>query len=254
MVELEKLKELLAHLRSKNGCPWDREQTHRSIKRCLIEEAYEVAEAIDEGDDQKLKEELGDLLLQVMFHAQIAEEEGRFNISDVIATNIEKLKKRHPHVFGDVKIKDTEEVLVNWERIKNTEGKGSVLDGVPSRLPALFRAQRVQEKAARVGFDWKDPAGVLKKMEEELAELKQACSQKDPQQVEEEMGDVLFSLVNMARFLLICPEEALQGSTNRFIRRFKFIESELGHQGKTPQAVCLEEMDALWDKAKQKIQ
>ena len=253
MSDLRKLEELVSRLRGKNGCPWDREQTHQSVKWCLIEEAYEVAEAIDQGDDQKLKEELGDLLFQVMFHAQIAQEEGRFNISDVIATNVEKLKRRHPHVFGDVKVESTEEVLMNWEKIKNAEGRGSVLDGVPSHLPALLRAKRVQEKAARVGFDWKDTAGVLEKIEEELAELVEVWGQNEPKRAEEEMGDVLFSLTNLARFLHICPEEALHGSTDRFIRRFKFIESELQRQGKTPQTACIDEMDALWEKAKQKI-
>ncbi len=255
MSSFNELVDIMALLRSEKGCPWDREQTHESIKPYLIEEAYEVLRAIDDHDDEELRAELGDLLLQITFHAQIAKEGDRFDIEDVIRTNIEKLKRRHPHVFGEVMVSGTGEVLKNWERIKEEERKGSkpgsVLDGVPKDLPALLRAQRIQEKASTVGFDWEETEAVMEKVEEEFRELKEACRSEDPERITDETGDFLFSLVNLSRFLRVWPEEALRRTVDRFERRFKFIESELAKSGRSPMDATLQEMDALWEKAKE---
>jgi len=255
MSSFDELVDIMALLRSERGCPWDREQTHESIRPYLIEEVYEVLRAIDDRDDEELKAELGDLLLQIVFHAQIAKEEGRFDIEDVIRTNIEKLKRRHPHVFGRTAVSGTEEVLENWERIKGEERgndkPASALDGVPRELPALLRAQRVQEKASMVGFDWERAEDVMGKVDEEFRELKEACRSGDPGRIADEMGDFLFSLVNLSRFLGVWPEDALRGTVDRFERRFRFIESELAKSGKSPREATLQEMDALWEKAKE---
>jgi len=253
MSSFQELVEMMSRLRGKGGCPWDKKQTHETIKPYLIEEAYEVVETIDRKDDERLQEELGDLLLQVLFHAQIAREEGRFDIEGVIEKNIAKLRRRHPHVFGDVKVKGAEEVLTNWEKIKRSEGGKSLLDGVPPNLPALLRAQRIQEKAARAGFDWERPDEVMRKIEEEFAEFKKAYSQKNPEQVEEELGDIIFSFVNLGRFLGICLEDALRKTVNRFDTRFRFIESKLEKLGKDPKEVSLDEMNTLWEKAKEEV-
>jgi tetrapyrrole methylase family protein/MazG family protein len=255
MSSFDELVDIMELLRSEKGCPWDREQTHESIKPYLIEEAYEVLSAIDEHDDEGLKAELGDLLLQVTFHAQIAKEGDRFDIEDVIRTNIEKLKRRHPHVFGEVTVNGTGQVLENWEKIKveeRKEGKtASVLDGVPKDLPALLRAQRVQEKASTVGFDWERTEDVMRKVDEEFHELKEACRSEDPERISDEIGDFLFSLVNLSRFLGVWTEEALRGTLDKFEKRFKFIESELAKSGRSPMDSTLQEMDALWEKAKE---
>jgi len=249
------LVEIMARLRGEGGCPWDREQTHESIKPYLIEETYEVLEAIDEQDPAKLCEELGDLALQVVFHARMAEEAGRFTVADVLQAITEKLIRRHPHVFGAAQADTTQEVLFNWEEIKRAErtkatGTASALDGVPRELPALLRAHRVQEKASRVGFDWKEAAEVLRKVEEELQELRDAMEQRTAERMEAEFGDLLFSLVNLSRFLAVNPEEALRKTIARFIGRFRFIEEALAQRGRSLKDSTLPEMDALWREAK----
>jgi tetrapyrrole methylase family protein/MazG family protein len=247
--------EIMARLRGEGGCPWDREQTHESIKPYFVEETYEVLEAIDEGDPGKLREELGDVLLQVVFHARMAEEAGTFAIADVLRSITEKLIRRHPHVFGTVQADTAQEVLFNWEEIKRAErtratGSASALDGVPRELPALLRAHRLQEKASRVGFDWSEAREVLKKVEEELAELKEAMEGQAALRVEAELGDLLFSLVNLSRFVSVNPEEALRKTIGRFIARFRFIEEELARRGGSLKDSTLPEMDALWNEAK----
>lgn len=252
---LAELVEIMARLRGEGGCPWDREQTHESIKPYLIEETYEVLEAIDEQAPGKLREELGDLILQVVFHAQMAEEAGAFSIADVLATINDKLRRRHPHVFGDVKAETAQEVLFNWEQIKQAErrrekGQASVLDGVPRDLPALLRAHRLQEKASRVGFDWAEAQAVLRKVEEELAELRAAMEGQAADRMEAEMGDLLFALVNLSRFIAVNPEEALRKTISRFIARFRYIEEALAKGGRSLNQANLQEMDALWADAK----
>jgi tetrapyrrole methylase family protein / MazG family protein len=248
---------IMARLRGENGCPWDREQTHASIKPYLLEETYEVLESIDENDPAKLEEELGDLVLQVVFHAQMADETGLFTIADVLRGINEKLRRRHPHIFGDVKADTAQEVLFNWEQIKKLErekaqGRASLLDGVPRELPALLRAHRLQEKASRVGFDWNEARQVFQKVEEELAELRAAMESEQPDRMEAELGDLLFSLVNLGRFIAVNPEDALRKTIARFIARFQYIEEELAQRGTAPSQVTLEEMDALWAEAKAK--
>ena len=251
------LVEIMARLRGEGGCPWDREQTPETIKPYLIEETYEVLEAIDEQDPEKLKEELGDLMLQVVFHARMAEETGAFAIGDVLAAINDKLVRRHPHVFGDRKAETAQEVLFNWEQIKQTErrrekGQASLLDGVPREMPALLRAHRLQEKASRVGFDWKEAQEVIRKVEEELAELRAAMEGQAEDRVEAELGDLLFALVNLSRFLSVNPEEALRKTIARFIARFRYIEEELARRGRSLRQATLEEMDALWAEAKER--
>ncbi|MBI4572045.1 MAG: nucleoside triphosphate pyrophosphohydrolase [candidate division NC10 bacterium] len=251
------LVEIMARLRGEGGCPWDREQTPETIKPYLIEETYEVLEAIDEQDPEKLKEELGDLMLQVVFHARMAEETGAFAIGDVLAAINDKLVRRHPHVFGDRKAETAQEVLFNWEQIKQTErrrekGQAFLLDGVPREMPALLRAHRLQEKASRVGFDWKEAQAVFRKVEEELAELRAAMEGQEADRVEAELGDLLFALVNLSRFLAVNPEEALRKTIARFIARFRYIEEELARRGRSLRQATLEEMDALWAEAKEK--
>jgi len=251
------LVQIMARLRGENGCPWDREQTHASIKPYLLEETYEVLESIDENDPAKLEEELGDLVLQVVFHAQMADEAGLFTIADVLRGINEKLRRRHPHIFGDVKADTAQEVLFNWEQIKKLErekaqGRASLLDGVPRELPALLRAHRLQEKASRVGFDWNEARQVFQKVEEELAELRAAMEGEQPDRMEAELGDLLFSLVNLGRFIAVNPEEALRKTIARFIARFQYIEEELARRGTAPGQVTIEEMDALWAEAKAK--
>jgi len=246
---------IMLRLRGENGCPWDRGQTHESIKPYLVEETYEVLEAIDEQDLAKLKEELGDLMLQIVFHAQMAEEAGAFSMRDVLAAINEKLVRRHPHVFGELKAETAQEVLFNWEQIKQTErrqvnDRASVLDGVPRELPALLRAHRLQEKASRVGFDWTEAREVLRKVEEELTELQAAMDGQAADRVEAELGDLLFALVNLSRFLAVNPEEALRKTIARFIARFRYIEEELSRRGRSLRQATLGEMDALWAEAK----
>ncbi len=249
--KFEKLVQIMAELRSEHGCPWDKEQTHQTLTQYLLEEAYEVLESIDENDDQALRDELGDLLLQVVFHAQIASESNTFDISKVIDTISEKLVRRHPNVFADVKIKTAEEQSINWEKLKKKEGKESVLDGVPKALSGLLRAQRLQQKASTVGFDWPEEEPVWQKVFEEIDELKTAHQKKNKKYVEEEFGDLLFSLVNISRFLKINPEDALRKSSEKFIKRFSNIELKFKLKGKDISEATLEELDAVWEKQKE---
>ena len=248
----DELVDIMKRLRGKDGCPWDKEQDHKSIRPYLVEETYEVIDAIDEENFDRLKEELGDLLLQIIFHAQMAAEAKRFDIDDVISHIIEKIKTRHPHVFKSTKVKDSKEVLKNWEQIKMREGRSSVLDGVPKDLPALLKAARIQEKAARVGFDWDQIDGVFAKVEEELGEFRAAYREYDREKIEEELGDMFFALVNLSRFLETNPEDALRGTINKFIKRFQYIEGQLERRGLDPSQVTLEEMDKIWEEAKKR--
>jgi tetrapyrrole methylase family protein/MazG family protein len=249
-----RLVEIMRRLRSPGGCPWDAEQTHESLKRYLLEECYEVIEAIDNRNDGLLKEELGDLMLQPLFHSAIAEERGAFDINDVIETICEKLVRRHPHVFGDQIIKDSEAQVANWEKIKKEE-KGeerkSALSGVPPHLPALLRAQKVTEKAARVGFDWEHVDQVFAKVIEELHEFEESMASGDQDAMEAELGDLLFAIVNIGRFLTLNPEDALRKTIERFSRRFSHIENSLHAQGVMITEASLERMEALWQEAKQ---
>ena len=251
MNSFDDLVEVMRLLRSDRGCPWDREQSHESLKPYMVEETYEVLDAIDRGDDGELLEELGDLLLQIVFHAQLAAEEGRFSMEDVARVIVQKLKRRHPHVFGEVQVDDSLQVLKNWEQIKRDEGKNSVLDGVPRGLPALLKARRVQDKVKRVGFDWDDPSGALEKVREELGEMETAIGKADREGIEEEFGDILFSLVNVSRFLDIDAEESLQQTVEKFSRRFRYIEARIASLGDRPiEDYSLEELDALWEESK----
>lgn len=246
---MEELIAVMDRLLAPDGCPWDREQTHESLIRYLIEESYEVIEAIENRDMQELKEELGDLLLQVVFHAALAEREEAFDFADVANGVSGKMIARHPHVFGDMDLRSSDDVMQVWESFKKKEGKKHLLDGIPQGMPALMRAEKVQEKASRVGFDWPDAQGALEKFKEEVDEL--ASAESGPQ-LEEEMGDVFFALVNIARLKDIEPEQALQHSSDKFIRRFEYIERHLQQQGKSWGQTDLQEMDALWDEAKKK--
>jgi MazG family protein len=237
--------------RLRKDCPWDREQTHASIRQNLIEEAYETVEAIDRDDLQEIRNELGDLLLHIVLHSVMAEEEKAFTLDDVILAISEKLIRRHPHVFGDVTVSGQQEVKTNWEKIKLTEGRKSILDGLPSSLPALVRALRLQDKASKTGFDWRDAEACWKKVSEEIQEFHETVRKNQPaEKQEEEFGDVLFSLVNYARLADINPEDALRRTNEKFVRRFRIIESELEKQGKDIYSVPLEEMDKIWDAIK----
>lgn len=251
---LDPLMDVVAELRSEHGCPWDREQTHSSLRPYVIEEAFEVAEAIDSGDPDHLCEELGDLLLQIGLHAQMASEDGLFDIKAVIAGITEKMIRRHPHVFGNVEVESSGDVLRNWEAIKRAEKgdkpPGSALEGVPAGLPALMRAHKIQKKAARVGFDWKETGDVVAKVHEEVRELEEAYKSGEPGKMKEELGDLLFALVNLARFLGVEPEGALAATTAKFIRRFRYIEEQAARAGRDLRSMTLEEMDRLWDEAK----
>ncbi len=247
--------------RLRKECPWDREQTNDSIKSNTIEEAYEVVEAIDNKNYDELKKELGDLLLHVVFHTQIAEEQNYFKIEDVIDSIQSKLIRRHPHVFGETKVSDSNEVKKNWEEIKLSEGRESVLDGVPHNLPALQRANRLQEKAAKVGFDWEKKEDVWKKVIEEIQEMREIeriKSQSDKNantndlnnKLEKEVGDVFFAMVNYARFLGINPEDALRKTNDKFIKRFNYVQKKVKESGKTINESNLEEMDKYWNESK----
>lgn len=255
-VLLDPLLEIMEQLRSVNGCPWDKEQTHESLKRYLIEETYEVLEAIDVNNMHKVCEELGDLLLQVVFHAQIAKEQGSFDIKDVITEICEKLIRRHPHVFGDVTVSGVEEVNANWNSIKAVEKLQageiikSQLSGVPIELPALLRAEKIQKKAAEVGFDWPDYIGALDKITEEFEELKEAIKQNKSLNIKEELGDLIFAIVNLTRFFNVEPEGALTMTINKFISRFAYIEKEASTANKSLANYKLDELDKLWNEAK----
>lgn len=261
---LDPLVDVMATLRGPGGCPWDLEQDHHTLKKHLIEEAYEVLDAIDQGDDRALVEELGDVLLQVVFHCQIASETGRFDIDDVIRAITDKLIRRHPHVFGDAEAHDAQTVLRQWEQLKVAEkaekmerkqgrdGRPSLLDGIPRHLPALMRAADVQKRAAKVGFEWEDASGAHEKVAEELKELAEARKSGDRVKLFEEWGDLFFALVNAARYDGIDPEEALRRATRKFETRFRYIEAEAARQQKNLDEMSLAEMDALWDEAKRR--
>jgi MazG family protein len=252
---LDRLLGIMARLRSPGGCPWDLEQTLESLRPYLLEETYEVLEAIDAADPAAHREELGDLLLQIVFQARLREEAGLFAFAEVADAISDKLVSRHPHVFGEGSVKDAAEVLTQWAALKREEkrkkgGGLSALEGVPRELPGLARADRLTEKASRVGFDWPDASGARAKVSEELAELDQAISEGDPARIEAELGDTLFALANLGRKLGVAPEEALRGSVGRFIARFTHIETVLASRGVAPGTATLEEMDRLWDEAK----
>ncbi len=265
----EKLVALQARLRAPGGCPWDREQTHSTLRTYLLEEAYEVLDALDSGDDAKFSEELGDLLLQVVFHSQIASEDGRFTVADVIRLIHDKLVRRHPHVFGEGKARSAGEVLKHWEQIKAEERKArraaggeasseaahpaqpaSLLDGVPRNAPAALEAFQLTRRAARIGFDWEDAEGILEKWREESAELRRACQAGNPVQVEEEVGDLLFVAVNLARFLQVDPEIALKKANRKFSARFRAMEKIAAARGSSLGQVPREELERLWEQAK----
>ena len=251
-VDIQPLVDVMRTLREPGGCPWDREQTHASIRSNMIEEVYEYLEAVDAEDTEGMREELGDILMQIVFHARMAEEAGHFDLQDVIDEVVDKLIRRHPHVFGETKVTGSDEVLVNWEAIKKTEKteRKHVLDGVTQGLPALLRAYKLQSKAAKVGFDWPDVKGVWDKVQEELAELQEALASGDRAAAENELGDVLFALVNYARHQKIEPEVALNGTNNRFAKRFAHVESCVEASGKAWQDFSLAELDQFWDEAK----
>ena len=236
--------------RLRKECPWDKEQTHTSIRHSLIEEAYEVVEAIDKNDPKELKKELGDLLLHVVFHANIAEEEEAFTLTDVINGISEKLIRRHPHIYGEVKVDGSEKVKQNWEKLKMQEGRESLMDGVPKELPALLRAHRLTDRASKVGFDWEKKEDAWKKVEEEMQELHHAIEKGQQEEVEAEFGDLLFGLVNYSRFINVNPEIALRQTVEKFITRFQYIERRLKEMGKDIHSSSLEEMDKLWEEAK----
>ena len=248
---------IMERLRGPGGCPWDREQTHESIKPYVIEEAYEVAEAIEANDLDELRTELGDLLLQIVFHAEMAREAGFFTIEDVVRGINEKMIRRHPHVFSDAEVKDSAEVLRNWARIKAEERQHdedrSVVAGVPRAMPALLRAHRLSEKASRVGFDWERAGDVLDKAREEFAELEAAVQLGDRHDVEAELGDLLFALTSLGRHLDIQAEDALQRANDRFIRRFHYIEARLAERNQDVHAASVQEMNRLWEEAKTKV-
>lgn len=253
-ISFDRLVNIMKKLRSENGCAWDREQTHESLKRYFIEETYEYLEVVDLNDKQRMCEELGDVLLQVVFHAEIAEENKDFSIDDVINGICDKLIHRHPHVFGDVTANTSGEVLKNWEEIKKKEkgqkNQTSVLEDVPKNLPALMRSYKVQQKAAQVGFDWDDPADVFAKIREEIDELEAEYKKADKKAMEDELGDVLFSIVNLSRFLKVHPELALSESANKFISRFGYVERKATEAGRKLNEMTLKEMDVLWEQAK----
>ncbi len=258
----EKLVEVMARLRAPGGCPWDREQTHETLRTYLIEEAYEVLDALDGTDDVKFAEELGDLLLQIVFHAELAEEKGRFNIVDVIREIYEKMIRRHPHVFGEKQARDAAEVLRNWEIIKREEraAKGeveeekteSVLDGVPRSLPGLLEGYQLTRKAARIGFDWENVDGIFEKLQEETEELRQVLEKRGSKEIEGEVGDILFAAMNLARFLKIDPEIAMKKASGKFARRFREMERVAREEGKTLGEVERGRMEELWEEAKRR--
>jgi len=246
------LKAIVKRLRSPGGCPWDMEQTSASLLPHLLEEVYEVIESVDQGGGPALKEELGDILLHVVFQAEIAEAEGEFSIDDCLNSINEKLIRRHPHVFGEAVAHKAFEAKQNWEAAKHKEkGRQSRLDGVPLNLPALIRAQRLQQKASYAGFDWEKVEQVWDKVHEEIQELKEAQKEENREHLEEEIGDVLFSVVNLARFLDISAENSLRRTSNKFTRRFKLVEKELKNRGKSVEDSNLEEMDTIWNQVKE---
>jgi tetrapyrrole methylase family protein / MazG family protein len=251
--EMDRFIEIVAKLRAPGGCPWDQEQTHKSILSCLLDETYEFFEAAEENDPRKMREELGDLLLQVVLHAQIATDDNRFTIEDVAREISDKLIHRHPHVFGTTAVSGSEEVLSNWEKIKKEEKKEHrkyLVDDIPEAMPALFRAEKMQRRVARVGFDWTDVRPVLDKVIEEFNEFKEAILKGDQANAEEELGDIMFALVNVARHHKICAEDSLRAATHKFAKRFRYIEDRYAEEGKDIHKATLEEMDRYWEEGK----
>ncbi len=250
----EKFEELWGIMKKlRNECPWDKEQTHDSIKAATLEESYELIETIDEKNYKELKGELGDLLLHILFHSVIAEEENNFSINDVIDGIASKLIRRHPHIFGETKVKDNDEIMRNWEEIKLGEGRDSVLEGVPKAMPGLARAFRLQEKASKVGFDWDNVDNVWEKVVEELNELKKVANENNKEEMEKEFGDLFFALTNYARFLGINPENSIRYTNEKFINRFTYVEKKIKETGKKITESSLTEMDKYWDESKKKF-
>ncbi len=257
--EIDQLISIMKKLRAPDGCPWDREQSHESILKCLIEECYEFYDAVVSADSEKMAEELGDILLQVVFHAEMAEEAGRFTFDDVARLISEKLKRRHPHVFGGVEVSDSNDVIRNWDKIKivekGNESRISVLDGIPRALPAIQAAYMVQKKAAKVGFDWKKWEPVMGKVREELGELESEIQKEklEKGRLKDEVGDLLFSVVNLARHLGVDPEEALTGTNKKFEQRFRGMEKAVKNDGRELTALSLDEMDVYWEREKNRL-
>jgi len=252
-MSFEKLIKIMEALRGPKGCPWDKEQTRESLKPFLIEETYELLEALDENNPDKIKEELGDVLFQVVFHCQMSKESGEFNVEDVLEGIIDKMIKRHPHVFGGKDLKTSEEVISSWEEHKKKEKKKeSIVDGIPRAMPALLRAHRLQDRVSRVGFDWERIEDVFKKLDEEINELKQALGTKDRKAIEDEIGDMFFVLVRVSGFMGVNPEDALRRTISKFIHRFRHMEMNASGRGKKLSDMTLEEMDVLWEEAKKK--
>lgn len=248
LIAFQRLLDIMDQLREQ--CPWDKKQTMESLRYLTLEEVYELSDAIVENDFDEIKKELGDVMLHLVFYSKIASESNRFNISDVLNGICDKLVHRHPHIYGDIKVSSEEEVKANWEKLKLKEGKKSVLEGVPKSLPAMVKAIRIQEKARGVGFDWDDKEQVWSKVQEELAEFKQEIDNKDSQKSKQEFGDLLFSLINYSRFIDINPEDALEKTNKKFIKRFQFMEKELSKENKTMDQMSLSELDVYWNKAK----
>lgn len=249
---LYQFEEVISVLRGEHGCPWDKKQTHLTLRPYLIEETYEAIDAIDSGDLAHVREELGDILLQIYLHAQIAREQGEFSIDDVAQSIIDKIILRHPHVFGEDSVRDADQVVERWEEIKKKEKphRESVLDGVPKHLPALLKAYRIQQKVSRVGFDWEKIDDVASKLDEEVKEFKDALQTHNAETIADEAGDILFSIANLLRFIHINPEDALNRTINKFTTRFRYIEKKAGEAGKSLEDMTIEEMERLWQEAK----
>jgi tetrapyrrole methylase family protein / MazG family protein len=254
MEEFDRLVQIFERLRAPGGCPWDAEQDHKSISLCIIEESYELFDAILNEDKDHMQEELGDVLLQVIFHSIIARDLGEFCLKDVINGLADKLISRHPHVFSDAKVNSSKEVIHNWEKLKKSEkgkiARESILDGIPKSLPSILAARKIQSTVSRVGFDWKNADGVMEKIREEVAELDEALQSKNTDSMEEEIGDLLFSVVNLARKCKVDPEAALQRTNRKFRKRFETIEKESKRQGISLEEMSLQEMDRIWEGAK----
>lgn len=251
LTEFRRLLKIMAELRKK--CPWDKKQTTESIRHLTIEEVYELSDAILKNNAEDVKKELGDLMLHIVFYSQIASETGKFDIADVIENLCEKLIQRHPHIYGDVKVRNAEDVKDNWEKIKQKDGRKSALSGVPESLPALLKAYRIQDKAKGVGFDWEKPEQVWEKVQEEIDEFKKEVDNNSgKKRMEDELGDVFFALINYARFIGVNPEDALEKTNRKFIKRFQYLEESVKKQGKKLSNMSLDEMDVFWNKAKEK--
>ena len=250
--DFDTLIKIMEMLRGKKGCPWDKEQTRKSLKPYIVEEAYELIEAIEDNDPERIREELGDLLFQIVFQCQLGKEKNEFTIDDVIEQISKKMIERHPHVFGKADYKTTDQVIVHWEEQKKLEGKlrESILEGVPESMPSLLRAKRLQDRAAQVGFDWENVEDVLEKLDEELKEFKDAIKPGHRENIEEELGDILFMLVNVSRFIGVNADDALRKTIHKFISRFRYIEKNAARHGKKLSNMTLEEMDRLWEEAK----